>query len=74
MHIGRKHTEQNILRKCILCEKTFTSYTTFRSHKYEHSNWDKESNTYTCKDCKFVSKSERTYLLHIGKLHSQPYE
>ena len=58
----------------ILCEKTFTSYTTFRSHKYEHSNWDKESNTYTCKDCKFVSKSKRTYLVHIGKSHSQPYE
>ena len=65
VHIGKKHTEQTFLRKCILCEKTFTSYTTFKCHKYEHSNWKKESNTYSCKDCDFIAKNETTYLLHI---------
>ena len=42
VHIGKKHTEQTFLRKCILCEKTFTYYTTFKSHKYEQSNWKKK--------------------------------
>ena len=74
VHVKRKHTEQNFSKTCNLGNKTFKSLSKYRSHKFEHTNWEKKNKTYTCKECGFVGRNMHTHEVHMGKAHSDNFE
>ena len=66
IHIQKMHTELNFSKTCSLCDKTFKSKQKFRNHKFEHTKWDRKSNSYSCKECEFVGNNMHTYEVHMG--------
>ena len=74
IHTQRMHTEQNFSKTCSLCGKTFKSKHKFRNHKFEHTNWERKNNSYSCKECDFVGYNMYTHEVHMGKAHSSSYE
>jgi hypothetical protein len=74
VHAKRKHTESNFSKTCDLCNKTFKSYDKFRNHKFDHTNWDRKTNKYSCKECDFIGNNMFTHEVHMGKVHTKNYE
>ena len=51
-------------------KKTFKSKDKFRDHKFEHSNWEKKTNKFACKECPCVGNNMFSHEVHMGRAHS----
>jgi hypothetical protein len=56
----KKACKSEFLKNMSLCEKTFKSKQKYRNHKFEHTNWERTNNSYSCKDCEFEGYNMHT--------------